>query len=65
MASGYRDKETQHLEITINYASVVEKSLEDSSDLIYEDFRIVVPMSEILSARIFHPEAYELFQKED
>ncbi len=64
MASGYRNKDTQQLEITTNYATVVEKSLEESSDLIYEDFRIVIPMLEIVSARIFHPQAYEIFQKE-
>lgn len=41
-----------------------EESLEASSDLAYEDFRIVIPMSEIMSARVFHPEAYERFQRE-
>ena len=66
MVSGYRNKDTHELEITTNYAPVVQESLDDySSELVYEDFRIVIPMPEILSARIFHPEAYERFQKDD
>ena len=64
MTSGYRNKDTHELEITTNYAPVAQKSLEIMSELSYRDFRVVVPMNEIVSARIFHPEAYELFQKE-
>ena len=65
MASGYRNKDTHELEITTNYAPVLGESLEKSSDLVYEDFRIVIPMPEIVSARVFLPETYELFQGED
>ena len=65
MASGYRDGDTQDLEITTNYAPVIWESLEGSSRLAYEDFRVVIPMTEIISARIFLPEAYELFQQEE
>ena len=59
----YRNKDTHELEITTN-SPVVQKSLEMMSELSYRDFRVVVPMNEIASVRIFHPEAYELFQKE-
>ena len=48
-----------------DYISVIRKCLEDSPvvpDLRYEDFRIVVPMSEVGSVRIFHPEVYEQFR---
>ena len=62
MVSGYRNQDTQELEITTNYAPVVQESLEKSLDLIYEDFRIVIPMPEIVSARLFHPEAYQRFK---
>ena len=68
MASGYRKEETHELEITTNYAPVISKSLQESSAtsaIIYEDFRIVIPMSEIVSARIFDPKVYELFQQEE
>ena len=62
MASGYRNKDTHELEITTNYAPVIQKSLEMMSKLAYKDFRVVIPMVEIVSARVFHPEAYERFK---
>ena len=65
MAGGFRDKDKQELEITTTYAPVIWKSLEGSSGLAYEDFRVVIPMAEIISARIFLPEAYELFKREE
>lgn len=61
--SGYRDPETRELKITTHYATVMVHSLELRADLINEDFRIVIPMSQIVSARLFFPEAYELFQE--
>lgn len=65
IASGYRNKDTHELEITTNYASVVRESLEKMSDLALNDFRIVLPIAEIISARVFHPEAYERFRREN
>ena len=62
MVSGYRNRNTQELEITTNYAPVVQKSLKETLDLAYEDFRVVIPMPEIVSARLFHPETYERFK---
>ena len=63
MASGYRDKDTQELRVTTHYAPVIHEALE-LPDLVldYEDFRVVIPVAEIVSARLFFPEAYELFQ---
>ena len=34
-------------------------------NLFYEDFRIVIPMPEIGSTRLFHPEAYQRFKGEN
>ncbi len=67
LKSGYRKKDTQELEITTNYASALWEFLQnqESSGLDYEDFRIVIPMSKIMSARIFDPDLYELFQQEE
>ena len=65
IASGYRNKDTHELEITTNYAPVVRESLERMSDLEFNDFRIVLPMAEIISARVFHPEAYGRFRREN
>lgn len=65
MASGYRDTDTQELRIETHYAPVIQASLAAVSNLVYEDFRIVIPISEIMSARIFHPDVYERFQGVD
>ena len=66
VASGHRNKDTQKLEITDNYAPVIQKflNLEDSSyppELVYKDFQIVLPISEIVSARVFYFEMYKAF----
>lgn len=66
VASGYRDKDTQELRITTDYSPVMNELLEsepESFDPINEDFRVVLPRTEIISARLFLPEAYERFQK--
>ncbi len=57
--SGYK----QELAITTNFAPVIWRSLEGSSGLAYGDFRVVIPMTEIMTARMFLPEAYELFRQ--
>ena len=61
MASGYRDKDTQELKITTDYARVIQESLKEppeTSNLVYTDFQVVIPMSEIISARIFNFRVY-------
>ncbi len=62
--SGFRDKDTQDLEIVINYSQIIFEYIRESSDLSYEDFRIVIPISEIVSARLFIPAVYECFLEE-
>lgn len=64
--SGYRDKDTHELILTTDYISTIRRCLEDKTmipDLRFEDFRVAIPMSEIRSVRIFHPEVYERFQQ--
>ena len=63
--SGYRDNDTKELEITTNYAPVIRKWLgeNDTSNSSENDFEIVFPISEIVSARIFLPEAVPLFRQ--
>ena len=63
VASGYRNKDTQELIITTEYTDIINESLEPASDTMLEDFRVTIPMSEIVSARIFHPEVYTRFQE--
>ena len=66
MASGYRDNDTKELKITTYYAPVIQEWLEENEpDSSGNDFEIVFPISEIVSARIFLPEALPLFRQTD
>ena len=58
IASGYRDKDTQELVVTTYYVSIIEeiKAKEDGGNI--DDIRIVIPMSEIVSARPFDIDIY-------
>ena len=60
--SGYRDRYTQKLNIFVKYDTLVEQVLEEDPKLKKRDFRIAIPMSEIISARLFIPEVYDRFQ---
>ena len=79
LASGYREPDTQKLKITTYYAEVIDEwldeleefrewsqELEESEDRLddLKDFRIVISMSEIVSARLFDLDVYERFQEE-
>ena len=61
MYSGYRDENTLDLRITIDYEVVLNWHLMGDESLIPEDFRVVVPMSEIVSARLFDENVYDDF----
>ncbi len=61
MFSGYRDENTQDLVITLDYFSVIDMYLADKPSLTEEDFRVVLPMSEIVSARLFYENVYDRF----
>ena len=61
MFSGYRDENTQYLEITLDYFPVIDMYLEEKPSLTEEDFRVVLPMSEIVSARLFYEDVYDQF----
>ena len=63
LASGYRDTDTQELMITTHYAPVISQVLNGELLVPLEDFQIAIPMSEVVSARIFHIEAYQLFRR--
>ena len=58
VASGYRDSESKELRITTNYLPALQES-----DLEIAEFRVVIPLSEIASARRFDPDAYELLRR--
>ncbi len=65
LASGYRDEDTLDLHIMINYVPVIEKYTgQETAILTEEDFRIVIPISEVVSVRLFVPEVFDEFQVE-
>lgn len=60
LASGYRDEKTRELELTTDYASIIDKvNFGGLSHLEEEDLRIVFPKGEIVSARLFDIDVYQ------
>ena len=65
LASGYRDEDTLDLHIMINYVPVIQKYTDQENPILTEeDFRIVIPISEVVSVRLFVPEVFDEFQEE-
>ena len=61
-----RSKDTQELVITTDYAAAFHaRSHENASERLRDnpsDFRVVIPRSEIVSARLFDPDLHQQFQ---
>ena len=58
--SGYRETNTRELKFTTNYANVFS-NWEGNLD----DFQVVLPATEIMSARHFDPGAYNYFREQE
>lgn len=63
LASGFRTDETHKLQFTTNYAVVLARPRDDDEPSTESDFRVVLPVSEILSARPFDFAIYFEFQE--
>ena len=63
LASGYRATETHEVSFTTNYAAVWAMLPDNEAVSSHEDYRVVVPVSEIRSARPFDFEVFFLFQE--
>lgn len=64
MLSGYRDRETNELVITRDYAEVYEEYLDEEKSYLAafgEEFQLVIPVAEITTANLFDPDVYQLF----
>ena len=59
--SGHRDDATRELKLTVNYAPVLRSELRRNTSL--EDFRVAVPIREVLSTRNFDLDTYAKFQR--
>ena len=62
MYSGYRDEDTLDLRITLDYDLVISRNLAGDPSRKREDFRVLVPMSEIVSVRLFDEDVYKISQ---
>lgn len=63
--SGYREHDTRELVVTHDYAEVYQQLIDkDASELfaIADEFQLVIPVSEIVTASLFDPKVYELFE---
>ena len=76
LASGFRTQETHKLEFTTNYAPVLLDQLPDLAEpdptepdptepVTQHDFRVVIPVTEVRSARPFDFDTYLEFQEDD
>ena len=63
LASGYRTQETHKLEFTTNYAPVLAQPHDPAEPVTQHDFRVVIPVAEIRSARPFDFVTYFQFQE--
>ena len=70
MYSGYRDEGTLNLNIETDYLSAIwefveydegSSSDEDTDSWSSEEFRVVIPVTEVVSARLFDEELYDEF----
>jgi hypothetical protein len=65
--SGYREVETHELVFTTDYTRVYQELMgADQTRLVrgVEDFKIVIPVAEVLSVNLFDPDAYQRFNPE-
>ena len=60
--SGYREEETLDSILYLDYAPVVQAFTNPESTLDEDDFRVVIRMTEIISARLFEESVYDAFQ---
>ena len=54
--SGFRNRETQELEITQHYSRTIKRML--GKDQAWIEFSIVISISDVVSVRFFYPELY-------
>ncbi len=62
--SGYRDKNTGNLEITVYYVPIIKSLAKQSSSVDPADFRVAIPVREVVSARIFSPAVFREFRNQ-
>ena len=67
MMSGHRDKDTAELHITRNHGPAIQNILNDPDSpqqLAFDDFQVILPWREVISARLFDPIAHRRLNAE-
>lgn len=58
-ASGYRDRETHRVHLTVSYGQTYQEIVEGTrNDVVIDDFQVLFPSSLIASARVFNINVY-------
>lgn len=66
VSSGHRSEDTLELHLTTNYAPLIKKLIAEEpegNDDLFRDYSVVIPRSEVCSARLFDPAVYRRFQQ--
>ena len=63
LLSGYRKEDTLELVVTTNYFDIISEYTGQSSGRTMRDLRVVIPLTEVMSARLFDMELYRAFQQ--
>ncbi len=62
MLSGYRQEGTLELVVTTNYVNVILNNAVAGSGRTVRDLQVVIPLSEVVSARLFDLQVYQAFR---
>ena len=63
LLSGYRKEDTLELVVTTNYSEIISNYTGEGSGRTVRELRIVIPLSEVVSARLFDLDVYQAFQR--
>ena len=63
LASGFRTQETHKLKFTTNYAPVLAQPFDPTEPVTQHDFRVVIPVADVRSARPFDFATYFQFRE--
>ena len=63
LMSGYRKEDTLELVVTTNYLDVISDYTREGSGRNVRELRVVIPLSEVVSARLFDRAVYRAFRR--
>ena len=63
LLSGYRNKDTLALCLDTNYSPIIEEYMQTASTATPPDLTVVIPLTEVVTARLFDISLYRAFQQ--